>query len=41
MAGLIFRAFDPEQDAALMFDLYRDPYEQALFAQRGAHHYAG
>ena len=34
MAGLSFRAFDPEQDAALMFDLYRDPYEQALFAQR-------
>lgn len=34
MASLIFRAFDAEADAPLMFDLYRDPYEQALFAQR-------
>lgn len=34
MAGLSFRTFDPDRDTALMFELYRDPYEQALFAQR-------
>ena len=34
MGGLSFRAYDPARDAAAMFDLYRDPHEQALFAQR-------
>lgn len=34
MSGLAFRAFDPARDAQVMFDLYRDPFEQALFAQR-------
>lgn len=34
MASLVFRAFDESLDASVMFDLYRDPYEQALFAQR-------
>ena len=34
MSELTFRAFDPSRDAATMFDLYRDPFEQALFAQR-------
>lgn len=34
MTDLAFRAYDPARDAPLMFDLYRDPFEQALFAQR-------
>ena len=34
MEGLVFRAYDASTDAQIMFDLYRDPREQALFAQR-------
>ena len=34
MSELTLRAYDPARDAATMFDLYRDPFEQALFAQR-------
>ena len=34
MQGLAFRAYHGTEDARVMFDLYSDPFEQALFAQR-------